>query len=119
MTSGTVAVLDARPYSSTLSVLYASAVPNTPSSAPHWLRWSCHGCRPPGEALASRSTTLVLPALLPGAIEIDPVIWTAPARLEGEARVPCQRELTLASRALSCTTGSCFIGLRNGLHATS
>src|SRR5512132_1439931 len=119
MTSGTVAEPVARPYSSTLSVLYASAEPNTPSSVPHWPRWSCHGCKPPGEALASRRATFVLPALLPGDIEICPVIWTAPARLDGEVSVPCQRELTFASLVVTCTTGSCFIGLRNGLHAPS
>src|SRR6476620_3162360 len=74
---------------------------------------------PPGDALASRRATFVLPVLLPGVIEIEPVIWTAPASVEGEVSVPCQRELTFASRALTWTTGSCFIGLRNGLHATS
>src|SRR3954471_9750269 len=74
---------------------------------------------PPGDAFASRSATFVLPALLPGVIEIEPVIWTAPARLDGDVSVPCQRALTFASRVLTCTTGACFIGLRNGLHARS
>src|SRR5689334_7158974 len=119
MTSGTLAMLDARPYSSTLSVLYASAEPNTPSSVPPWPRCSCQGCRPPGEAFASRRATIVLPALLPGDIEIEPVICTAPARFDGDVSVPCQRELTFASLVVTRTTGSCFIGLRNGLHATS
>src|SRR5512132_850421 len=117
MTSGTVAEPVARPYSSTLSVLYASGEPNTPSSAPHCPRWSCHGCRPPGEALASRRAPFVLSPLPPGAIEICPLICTAPARVDGDASVPCQRELTFASLLVTCTTGSCFSGLRNGLHA--
>jgi hypothetical protein len=115
----TLAVLDARPYSSTLSVLYASAEPKTPSSVPHWPRCSCHGCRPPGDALVRFTAMFVLPALGPGVIDACPVIWTAPARFDGDASVPCQRELTFASFVVTCTTGSCLSGLRNGLHATS
>ena len=61
----------------------------------------------------------MLPPLLPGDIEISPVICTAPARFDGDVSVPCQRELAFASLVVTCTTGSCFNGLRNGLHAPS
>lgn len=74
---GTVADDVARPSRPTLAAWYASAEPNTPSSDSHCPRCSYHGCSPPGVALARSSDTVVLPLLVPGAMEAKPFIWTA------------------------------------------
>jgi hypothetical protein len=38
-----------------------------------------------------------LPLRAPGVIEAAPLIWTAPARSAGVARLACQRELRFSS----------------------
>src|SRR5690242_16195986 len=83
-----------------------------PSSAPHCPRCSCQGCWPPGVALARSSDTVVLPLREPGVIEAAPLIWTAPARSAGLARLACHRELRLSSLVVTSTAWL----WRKGLH---
>src|ERR1700737_551838 len=100
---GTLADDVARPSLPTLAARYRSAAPNTPSSDPHCPRGSCHGCSPPGVALARSRITVVLPLFVAGAMEADPFIWTAPARSAGVARLACQREFRFSSLVVTWT----------------
>src|SRR6476660_9023289 len=82
-----------------------------PPSAPHCPRCNCQGCSPPGVALARSSDTVVLPLREPGVIEAEPLIWTAPARSAGLARLACQRELRFSSLVVTSTAWPWWKGL--------
>src|SRR5918912_2215488 len=97
----------------TRSGLYASAGPKIPSSFPHCPRCTCHGYTPPGGAFEMATYARVLPPFLPGAIHAVPLTESAPARLDGVASDPLQRELRSTSPELISTAGL----LRKRLHA--
>jgi hypothetical protein len=63
------------------------------------------GCTPPGEEFPSVVTISVVPRLVPGAMDADPLLCTAPASSGGLAILACQLLLRFTSVALTWSAG--------------
>lgn len=59
------------------------------------------GCTPPGDVFPSVIATSVVPRFVPGAMDADPFICTAPASSDGLAIRACQLLLRVSFVALS------------------